>query len=303
MVFPLTYIIVLTWNGWEDTEECLKSLNLVLEEGIRAVVVDNGSTDGTPEKVRSQFPGIEVVENGSNLGFPAGNNVGIRKALDEGASYVILLNNDTVVDRDFARELEAAAGRDPRIGLVTSKIFYNDRPNVIWFAGGDFSTWTGRSTHAGFGESDRGQFDTVEDIGRPCGCSLLATRAFIENVGLMDEDLFLYGEEIEWVLRARRQGYRCVLAPRSKVWHKVSSGSGGARSGNNLYYYIRNMLYILNKHAPCRTRLLAQARKLLVSVVVTLSMFTMGTDKRNGFRNILLGVRDYRLGRMGAKGT
>lgn len=298
---PLTYIVVLAWNGWTDTEECLRSLSPVITEGFRVLLVDNGSTDDTPENARKHFPAVEVIENGGNIGFPGGNNVGIREALRHGAEYVILLNNDTVVAEDFARELLIVAMSDKRIGMVTSKIYFYDRPEVIWFAGGDFSTWTGRSRHAGFGEYDRGQFDEVTDIGRPCGCSLLVTRKFIEDVGLMNEDLFLYGEEIDFALRARRKGYRCMLAPCSRVWHKWAAASGGARSGNYLYYSVRNMLRLLNVHARIGFFPLAALRNLLVVGSFTAGIFTMGMEKMNGLRNIAQGVRDYFAGIVGPR--
>jgi len=291
--FPLTYIIILTWNGWNDTEECLRSLVPICGSGIRVLLVDNGSSDGTPEKARRSFPEVEVVENGGNLGFPGGNNVGIREALSRGAEFVVLLNNDTVVDKEFARELLFVARRDEKIGMVTSKIYFFDRPERIWFAGGDISTWTGRSRHAGFGEVDRGQFDHVEDIGRPCGCSLLVTRAYLKDVGLLDESLFLYGEEIDWVLRARRKGYRCVLAPRSKVWHKWASATGGARSGTYLYYSVRNMLRVLNTHARFGFLPLNTLRNLLVVAGFAASVFTMKTEMGSGLRNVWCGARDY----------
>lgn len=297
----LTFVIVLTWNGWRDTEACLRSLLPVIDDGISVLVVDNGSVDGTPGKVKEAFPGIEVIENGRNLGFPGGNNVGIREALSRGADYVILLNNDTVVDRDFARELVSVAARDEKIGMATSKIYFHDRPEVLWFAGGDFSLWTGRSRHEGFGEVDRGQFDDVVEIGRPCGCSLLASRRFLEDMGLMDETLFLYGEEIDWALRASAKGYRCVLAPRSKVWHKWASGTGGARSGNYLYYSVRNMLAVLDRHAPCRSAFTGWLRRMLIMATFSASLVTMGTDKRAGIRNILAGARDHRLGITGPR--
>lgn len=290
---PLTYIIVLTWNGWKDTEECLRSLAPVASRGVRIMLVDNGSSDGTPEEAKRSFPEVELVENGRNLGFPGGNNVGIRVAISRGAEFVILLNNDTVVDKDFARELLIAAGRDPRIGMATSKIYFYDRPEVLWFAGGDVSAWTGRSRHMGFGEVDRGQFDDVREIGRPCGCSLLLTRPFLEEVGLMDEDLFLYGEEIDWALRARKKGYRCVLAPRSKVWHKWASGTGGARSGTYLYYSVRNMLHVLNAHARIGCSPLNALRNFLVVSSFAASVCTMEVETGSGLRNVWRGARDY----------
>lgn len=302
MSTPLTYIVVLTWNGWNDTEQCLRSLAPCVAGGTRVLVVDNGSGDGTPDRIRRLFPGFELIENGRNLGYAGGNNVGIRYALGKGAAHVILLNNDTVVDRGFARELRAVAERDPRIGMATSKIYFHDRPEVLWFAGGSFSTWTGRTTHAGYGRQDRGQFDRVEDIGRPCGCSLLVTRRFVDDVGLMDEDLFLYGEEIDWVLRGRRKEYRCVLAPRSKVWHRISAGTGGPSGGRTYYYAVRNTLRNLDRHAPFRFALLNRIRLALVVSVFAASLLTMRMDKREGLSNILAGARDFLRGSFGERG-
>jgi len=265
----------------------------VCGSGFRVLLVDNGSSDGTPQRTRSAFPEVEVIENKRNLGFPGGNNVGIREALSRGAEFVVLLNNDTLVDKEFARELLFVARRDEKIGMVTSKIFFFDRPETIWFAGGDFSTWTGRSRHAGFGEVDRGQYDNIVDIERPCGCSLLVTRAFLEDVGLLDEDLFLYGEEIDWAFRARQKGYLSVLAPRSKVWHKGASGTGGAQSGNYLYYSVRNMLCVLNTHAKIGFSPLNALRNLLVVAGFLISVFTMKVEKGSGLRNVWHGARDY----------
>lgn len=263
--------------------------------------MDNGSTDGTADNVRKSFPWVEVIRNGRNLGFSGGNNVGIREALARGAQFVILLNNDTVVDGEFARELLHAAERDKWIGMVTSKIYFYDPPEEIWFAGGNFSVWTGRSRHAGFGEIDRGQFDQIGEIGRPCACSLLVTRAFLEDVGLLNEDLFLYGEEIDWALRAREKGYRCFLAPRSRVWHKWAAGTGGGQSGNYLYYSVRNMLHVLNRHARVGISPLNALRNLLVVTSFAASVFTMRVETGNGLRNVWCGTQDYWQGVSGPR--
>jgi GT2 family glycosyltransferase len=290
---PITYIILLTWNRWEDTEACLQSLLPVVNGHIRVLVVDNGSTDGTPENIRRRFPRFEVQENGINLGFPAGNNVGIRHALAEGADYVILLNNDTVVDRGFAEELVAAAQRNPLAGMISSLIFFHDRPSVVWFAGGGISTWTGRSRHAGYLQSTRGQVTRDVPIDRPCACSLLVTRRFLESVGLMRETLFLYGEEIDWMLRARRHGFRCFLATRSKVWHKVSSSTKLSPQPVFLYYSTRNMLAVLRDEAP-KGRILGRIRDFIVLMVFLGAVFRLDVAWEGGIRNVLRGYHDYR---------
>ncbi len=292
---PLTYIILLTWNRWEETEACLQSLLPVVNDHCRVLVADNGSTDGTPENIRRRFPQIQVHENGKNLGFPAGNNVGIRCALTAGADYVILLNNDTVVDSRFAEELVAAARRNPSAGMINSLIYFHDRPGIVWFAGGGISTWTGRSRHAGYLQADRGQFAEDAPIGRPCACSLLVTRRFLETVGLMREELFLYGEEIDWMLRARRLGFQCILATRSRVWHKVSSSTKVSPQPVFLYYSTRNMLAVLRNEAP-KGRVLGRIREYIVLMVFLGAVFRLGVASAGGLRNVLRGYRDYRLG-------
>jgi GT2 family glycosyltransferase len=297
---PLTYIVVLTFNGWQDTEACLLSLRPVCDDRTRVLVVDNGSSDGTQENVRRAFPGVELVENGANLGFPAGNNRGIHRALAAGAEYVILLNNDTVVDGRFAVELVDAARRDPSAGMVSSLIYFSTPGNILWFAGGDFSTWTGRSRHAGYLQADRGQYSGDRPIGRPCACALLVTRQFLEKVGPMREDLFLYGEEIDWALRARKLGFRCILAPRSKVWHKVSSSTGGSRTPTFLYYATRNTLSVLRDQAP-RGRIARRVRDWIVLLVFLGAVFRLDVDRRGGFGNVLRGYRDYRKGVSGPR--
>jgi len=297
---PLTFIIVLTWNGWEDTKRCLESLLPVCDDRTRVLVVDNGSGDGTQENVRRFFPRFELIENGVNMGFPAGNNVGIRRALAAGAEYVILLNNDTVVDPRFAFELVDAAQRNPSAGLVNSLIYFFNPRDVIWFAGGDISTRTGRSRHEGYLQMDQGQFSGDRLIGRPCACALLATRRFLETVGLMREDLFLYGEEIDWMLRARKLGFQCILAPRSKVWHKVSSSTGGSTQPAFLYYATRNMLAVLQHQAP-KGRILGRVREWIVLLVFLGTVFRLGVDRGGGIRNVLRGYRDYREGVSGPR--
>jgi hypothetical protein len=297
---PLTWIILLTWNRWEDTEACLQSLLPVVNEHCRVLVADNGSSDGTPENIRRRFPQVEVRENGKNLGFPAGNNVGIHCALAAGADYVILLNNDTVVDKRFAEELVAAAERNPAAGMINSLIFFDDRPGLVWFAGGEISTWTGRSRHAGYLQADRGQFTGDAPIERPCACSLLVTRRFLETVGLMREDLFLYGEEIDWMLRARRLGFQCVLATSSKVWHKVSSSTKASQQPVFLYYSTRNMLTVLRDEAP-KGRVLGRVRDFIVLMVFLGAVFRLDVAWVGGVRNVLRGYRDYRKGITGPR--
>ena len=300
---PFVYVVILAWNGRDDTLECLHSLEYVWNEKTNGVLVDNGSTDGTVEAVREQYPGLEILQTGENLGFTGGNNVGIRHALKMGADYIILLNNDTVVDQNFVREMLNVASRDESIGFVCPKIYFYDPPGLIWFAGARFHAWCGYGRMVGYREKDCGQYDEVREIDRPCGCAVLVPRRLCEEVGLMDPSLFLYADEIEWMLRAKKKGFKVFFAPKAKVWHKVSASVGQEGHPDALYYGVRNTLYALNSHEPFTSALLRDLRNLMVVMVFLFSAFKSRSAAWKGFRAVLEGVRDYKISRMGRRGS
>jgi len=246
---PLVFIIVLNWNGKDDTLECLRSLQKLDYPNFETVVVDNGSTDGSEEAICSAFPSAHFIQTGRNLGYAGGNNVGIRFALEHGADYVWLLNNDTTVDSKALTALVKTAQADARIAFVGSKIYFYDKPDVIWCVGGTIDLAAGgRTDHPGMHQEDKGQFDNISDVGYVTGCSLLAGRAAISAIGLLPEQYFLYCEETDWNLAAQRNGYRTVLAPYSHVWHKYAET--GDYKERFIYYSFRNRIRIVRKYAP-----------------------------------------------------
>ena len=300
---PLVYIVVLNWNGREDTLACLRSLEPVWNERTKGIVVDNGSSDGTPDAVREAFPGVEVLEVGKNLGFTGGNNIGLRLALDREADYVLLLNNDTIVDPGFLREMLPVATVSEEIGFVSPKIYFLDPPDLLWFAGAKFSTVTGYGRVIGYREPDRGQHDAVRTIDRPCGCAVLVSRRLCREAGLMDDGLFLYADEVEWMLRARKLGFRACYAPKAKVWHKVSASVGRESHPDAFYYGVRNTLYALNTHAPCGNRILRYLRELSVTSVHLAALLRSSSPKVEGVRAICQGLADNRRGTFGKRGN
>ncbi len=243
------YVIILNWNNWKDTIECVESCLKLTYSNFRILIVDNGSTDNSESILRRRFPGMECIQTGSNLGFAGGNNVGICHALEKGADYVWLLNNDTIIDPDSLSELIRAAKRDERVGIVGSKIYYYDEPNKIWFAGGIWDKSRSFTTHRGMGEEDAGQFDEVCAVGFITGCSLLAKASMIREIGTMSEDYFLYWEDVDWNARAARHNWKILFVPGSRVWHKVSS-SITDRSRLQSYYFMRGGLLFFQRHAP-----------------------------------------------------
>lgn len=298
---PLVYIVVLNWNGKNDTLACMRSLEQVWNERTKGIVVDNGSTDGTPDAVRTTFAAVEVLETGRNLGFTGGNNVGLRFALDRGADFVLLLNNDTVVDPRFLAEMIAVATVSDEIGFVSPKIYFLDPPDLLWFAGARFSSRTGYGRVIGYREPDRGQYDNVRTIDRPCGCAVLVSRRLCREAGLMDDRLFLYADEVEWMLRARKHGFKACYAPNAKVWHKVSASVGRESHPDAFYYGVRNTLYALNAHAHCGSRILGYFRELSVTSVHLAALLLSSAPKVDGLRAIRQGLADYRRGTFGER--
>ena len=280
--------VVLSYNGREDTLAALESLR-----GIDTVVVDNGSTDGSAGAVEERFPEVELVRAGVNLGFAGGNNVGIRRALDRGADWVLLVNNDAAVEPGILDALAGAAAARPDAGVLACKVLFADSDR-LWYAGAGFDPYLGRSRHDGFGEPDTpGELgDTV----RATGAGMAVSRAAIEAAGLLDEQLFLYAEDLEWCLRIREAGFAVVYVPQARVRHRVSAAAGGAGSPTTAYYETRNMLSVVERFRPLPRGLTGLRRALVVAPRVLLAL-----PRPASAWAALRGWRDYRRGRMGRR--
>src|SRR3954451_7589440 len=207
--------VALNWNGGEDTLAALASL-----DGIETICVDNGSTDGSDLAVEERFPFVELIRTGANLGFAGGNNVGLRRALDRGAEWVLLINNDAVAEPGLAEALARAATARPDAGVLACKILFEDG-RTVQYAGATFNARLGYSGRlVGFGEPDRPDDGDVRDVGRADGAALALSRAAVEGAGGLDESLFMYVEDVELSLRVRRAGFGVVLVPAARVRHK-----------------------------------------------------------------------------------
>jgi GT2 family glycosyltransferase len=233
---PRVAVILVNWNGRDITLECLKSLSSVSYPHMDLIVVDNASSDGSAEAIRAQYPNVTLLAMTDNLRFAGGNNAGIREALARGADMVLLLNNDTVVDARFLDHMVARMNADPAFGMVAPKIYYHDQPDRIWFAGGEISMWTGTMRHVGIRETDRGQFDSVREVGYASGCCILVRAEVIRLIGMLDESYYMYTEDADWSMRTRQAGYTIVYEPAARVWHKLSVSSGGHLS----WYKLKN---------------------------------------------------------------
>ncbi|HEY3294172.1 MAG TPA: glycosyltransferase family 2 protein [bacterium] len=243
-------IIVLNWNGLEDTRACLQSLFALEGPPPRIYVVDNGSTDGSVDVLRREFgERIILIANASNLLYAGGNNVGIERALQDGCTHLLLLNNDTIVDPAMLRELMTVSdGRGDSI--LCPKILYAKEPTKLWYAGGNLSLSRARAGHRGIRETDHGQYDRIEETDWATGCALFGTRRVFETVGLLDESFQLYSEDLDYCLRARSAGFPIVYVPAARVWHKVSAAIGGNLSRQKLVRKWNSLRRLMRKHVP-----------------------------------------------------
>ena len=244
-------VIVLNWNGLDDTRAALASLAACrVPPGwqVALMMVDNGSTDGSVDTVRREFPAVEVVALPENRRFAGGNNEGIKRALAAGADAIMLINNDTEAAGGLFDHLLGALERDPEAGAVGPLICFAQPRDVIWYAGGRCIPALGVAAHRGLREVDRAQYTKVESTGYLTGCCLLASRAAWLKVGPLDQRYFIYAEDADWSLRARAAGYRLLLVPRARLWHKVSAASGAA-SPWKIYQRLRANLTLFARHA------------------------------------------------------
>lgn len=295
---PTVTVVVLNWNNWQDTVDCVESCRRVTHPSVRLLVVDNGSTDGSEAILRERFPSVELLQTGENLGFAGGNNVGIRHALARGSDLVVLLNNDTVVDPVFVTALVEAAAAHPEAGMLCPKILLHDRPQVFWYAGASYHPWLGWGRHRGAGEEDRGQYDRIEPTERVTGCALLVTRALCERVGLLRDDFFCYAEDLEWGLRARAAGFSLLYVPTARVWHKVSRSTGGARSVAAVRYNTRNQLTCVDALLPL-PRAVRPLRWGAMLAAGVLGVVANRLPLLPGLAAVGRGADDWRRGRLG----
>jgi GT2 family glycosyltransferase len=245
MKSPQVAVIVLNWNGRDDTLACLASLSQLDYPACDTVVVDNGSSDDSVVSIRAAYPQVTLIEAGDNLGYAGGNNVGLEYAKTMDADYALLLNNDTEVAPDFLGLLVEVAEADPAIGIAGPTIYYYDQPGVVWSAGGAIDWQRGSTRMVGLDEWDEGQFGQVpRTVDFVTGCAMLVRRAMLEQVGLLDERFFVYYEEAEWCVRASRAGFKIVHVPLAHIWHKISP-IAQADSPLVHYYMTRNRLLFL----------------------------------------------------------
>jgi len=219
-------IFVLNWNGRDLTLDCLVSLEKVTYSNANVIVIDNGSTDDSVVSIKEQYPETDIIEFPTNLGFAGGNNAGFESTANK-ADYTIFLNNDTIVDSNFVEPLINELETKSNIKQTAPKIYYADKPETIWFAGGIVNLWTGMIRHIGIRKKDSHDYSKNRVIDYATGCCVCMRTEEFESIGMFDESFPIYAEDVDLSLRFKKRGGSIVFIPESRVWHKVSASLGG----------------------------------------------------------------------------
>lgn len=247
---PLVNVVVLHWKNYVHTRAAIESVAANTYRNYRLIVVDNGSGDGSVELLQNEFPNITFIINGANLGFSRGCNVGIRAALqDARCEYVLLMNNDATIFPDSLPAAVAFAESDSAIGIVSGKVFLSGPPHTIWYAGGRIDYWRGQAVVRGFGEVDRGQYDTPCETGFVTGALMLIKKAVLHKVGLLSEDYFFGVEEWDFSARAKQAGFKLYYVP-AFVGAHAADGSHWNYDPKFVYNSYRNKLIFQQNHLP-----------------------------------------------------
>ena len=302
-IHPRVCIIILNWNGLEDTIECLASLKKVTYRNYEVIVVDNGSEGNDVEILRKNFKDyIHIIENDKNYGFAEGCNIGVRYALENSdADYMLLLNNDTVVAPDFLAELVKVAESDPLIGIVGPKIYFYFEPNKIQSAGAQIHWRTGEVSLIGYREIDVGQSDEVREVEWVSGCAFLIRTKNIRDIGLMHAEYFTYFEDTDLCVRCRKAGYRVIYVPGARIWHKQQLD---VREMNSLqwYYATRNRFLFMRRNSTTIQLISFLAHFFLKIGPLSISLLIRRKDPKlllGYYRGLCAGIRLAATGRTG----
>ena len=280
-------IILINYNNTEDTIECVDSL---YQSGINSksiLIIDNGSENDTINILKKNYPGIEIIWNKENIGFSAANNIGIKKAISNGFTYAILLNNDTIVTPNAISELINIMDKFQDVALGTGQIRMYPEGKKIWYAGGKLINWRGLAAHIFFNR----KVEEIKLLLIPqyvtfiSGCYLCIRMSATTKLGLLDERFFIYLEDIEYSARAVKKGCKLLYIPTSVIYHKWIGGT--KLQNKSLYYAIRNRYLLINISFN-------GIAKVYFSIVLVVKMFYWYLTNKESFMTARRGIQDYK---------
>ena len=242
-------LVLVNWNSKDDTLACVSSLLSAGAVEKQIVVVDNGSNDGSVEALHKQFGRrVTVLESGKNLGFTGGVNKGVAFALEQGAEWIFIINNDTIVAPDFFAHFEPRLEDISPFKIFAPLIFYYDEPETVWFLGERLLPGTLFTSGLYKNQPVPAELPEIIPVDFVSGCGMLVWRKVFEDVGFFDTSLFMYGEEVDFCWRARLAGYQMAAVPGAKMWHKVSASANRDRP-NTRYLRVRNQIRFYRKYS------------------------------------------------------
>lgn len=245
---PSTYVVVVNWNGGDQN---LSSIRSLLDQDLpeQAIVfVDNGSTDGSRERVLNAFPGVRLIANRDNLGFGDGVNQGMRLALELGAAYVFLSNNDIEFPPGTLRLLQQSLEENPAFGVVGPRVLYKEDPGRVWAAGGTLSYRQNLTTLIAHRRPDVAELHRTFVVDFVPGCALLVRRAVLEEAGLMEGDYFAYLEDVDFCVRAKAHGFGVACVGEAVAFHSPHHSTGGGYNPRRKYMMAVNAIWFLRRH-------------------------------------------------------
>jgi len=247
MLCPSVAIIIVNWNGKQDTIDCIESFKKQNYPNYKIILVDNGSTDHSAEEIKEKFEAVIVIQTGSNLGYGGGANKGIQYALDKGFKYIFPINNDLVADENLLNELVRVGERDGGIGIISPKLLWYNDPATICAIGGkiDFNFFLQFPKHL-VNIPDDGKYSNEMEI--DATGIFMIKESVIRNVGMFDTKFFLYLEDFDWCIRTRNAGYKIVCVPSALMWHKGTASGGNKYTPRSVYYNTRNRFLLARKH-------------------------------------------------------
>ncbi len=295
-------IVLVNWNGYEDTAVCLESLKNLDYSNYLVIIVDNGSVDGSEEKLRKNYPQHTILQSSANLGFAGGCNLGIRRALQEHCDYVLLLNNDTRTEPNLITELVKTASSNDSIGITSGKVYFEHPPDRIWCYGGSFNVNTGSARHF------LNEQQAAQPLKEPIylylpACLWLLKKECIESAGFLSEKFFHLAEDVEYCVRIQQKGWKLALTPKAVIYHK---GSSSMKHLSPVYHYYeqRNRLYIVQEYRLKNRFFLLQVQDLcVIATRLCLSIF-LAQSLSGFFQNAVFITRalcDFFSGRMGRR--
>lgn len=285
------WIIIINYNGIYDTMECIESI-LKSDYTAEILIIDNASDNGEGEILEKEYTNIHVIKSKENLGFAGGNNLGIWFAVEHGADYIMLLNNDTVIDSNMICELFKNCNTTD---IVTPRMYYYDRRDIVWYSGGDIDKLSGNIKSRYFGKSQKELPNRIERCSFATGCCILISVELIKKLGGLKEEYFMYCEDTELSLRVIESGGAIKVIANARLWHKVSSSTGGSGSALSIYYSSRNRLCYINEH---KDYFFATAHIwTVISRIIRIVQYIL--MRNDLWKSYYKALKDYKNGNMG----